>query len=108
MVKYVVKTPPVRFRWIFTGVGREAFCVSGRLHCNSEKAGVQVVFARSAAQRLRRYEQGKGKETETANSILNFQNNIAIILFVMLMSYLLHFCKICGIIYDIGKYDCGQ
>lgn len=35
----------------------EAFCVSDRLHCNSEQAVIQVVSAWVAVQQLRRYRQ---------------------------------------------------
>ena len=38
----------------------EAFCVSDRLHCNSEEKDMQVVSARVATQRLSRYRQRIG------------------------------------------------
>ena len=40
--------------------GREAFCVSERLHCNSEKAVVQVASARVTTQQLRRNQRVNG------------------------------------------------
>ena len=51
---------PPGFRWTVTGVGREAFCVSDRLHCNSEEGVMQVVSAWVTAQQLRRYRQRIG------------------------------------------------
>jgi len=49
---------PPGFRRRFTGAKREAFLVSGRLHCNSEQMVMQVVSAPAAAQILRRNKQG--------------------------------------------------
>ena len=52
------KRSPPGCRWTFTGPRRGAFLVSGRLHCNSEQAVMQVVSAQSATQILRRNKQG--------------------------------------------------
>ena len=41
---------PPGFRRRFTGAGREAFCVSDRLHCDSEQSVMQVVSAKIVAQ----------------------------------------------------------
>ena len=52
---------PPDFRCRVTDAGREAFCVSDRLHCNSEQAVMQVVSAWVTAQQLRRYRQRIGR-----------------------------------------------
>ena len=56
----VVKTLLSAKLVFITNSGREAFCVSDRLHCNSEQAVVQVVSARVAVQQLRCYRQRIG------------------------------------------------
>ena len=57
-LKFTVKNASRPKPVIFTGPGREAFCVSGWLDCNSDREVIQVFSARRAEQSLQRYRQG--------------------------------------------------
>lgn len=58
VVEYMVKNASWPGLVIFTAPGRELFCASGWLDCNSDGGVMQVLSARGTAQMLRGNKQG--------------------------------------------------